>query len=140
MSSLPPPTNPDPDPNPNPTTPPELAARIDAALRETDTLLPAEQYYEVHEILEHVWLDCCGIDKAALSGLILLASALHKVRKQRNPRAARVIYARALTRLATLDDHWRGIDLRCMERMTLAAMDNPSLPTPLTRCLTPTAE
>lgn len=110
-----------------------LDARIEAALFEAAELLRRQEYYTTHEVLELVWLDCAGTDKAALSGLILLASALHKQRKQRHPRAARQIFARALTRLAPLNDFWRGINLRAMERMTYDALHDPETETMLIR-------
>ena len=74
-----------------------------------------------------------GLDRAALSGLILLAAALFKAGRPHQARAARKLFARALARLAPLPDRWRGIDLRAMERATFAAMLNPALPTELIR-------
>ena len=111
----------------------QLEQHIEAALREAAKMWPSQQYFEAHEVLEHVWLLCSGQDKAALGGLILLASALHKMRRQRHSRAARQIFARALTRLAPLPDLWRGVNLREMERATFDALRDATLPTNLLR-------
>jgi predicted metal-dependent hydrolase len=112
-----------------------LAQHLATALAEIEILWPAQKYWEIHEVLERVWLRCRGPalkhDRAALWGLILLAAALHKARRQHHPRAARQLFARALARLAPLPDAWHGIDLRAMERLTCAALADPALATPL---------
>ena len=91
------------------------------------------QYFEAHEVLEHVWLHCLGMERDFLGGVILCASALHKERHQHNSPAARRILSRALFRLAHVPNVYRGIDVRRLESMTHAALLDHALETQLPR-------
>jgi len=99
---------------------------IDADWFRAVSLFNRGDYYQTHEILEPVWLRATGWDRHFLAGIIQLASALHKDRHHGNPRAARLIYARALRHLAWLPGAYYAVDLRALERSCLAALSDPS--------------
>lgn len=86
------------------------------------------RYWEAHEALEPLWLKAQGDHKHFLSGIILLAAALHKARSLKHPVGARRNYAKALKHLAGLQDRYLGLDLRGLERRTLDALQDLTCP------------
>ncbi len=56
-------------------------ARLNSALEEGVRLYNAGSFFEAHEVLEEVWLEEEGEDKAFLQGLIKLAAAFHHFQK-----------------------------------------------------------
>lgn len=111
----------------------ELEARIEAALAEADNMLRRREYFEAHEVLEHVWMHTRGLERNFLGGVILCASALHKERHQHNSPAARRILSRAIFRLAHVPNIYRGINVRRLESSTHAALLDHSIETLLPR-------
>ena len=110
-----------------------LEARIEQALAAAERMMREREYYEAHEVLEHVWLDCVGMERHFLGGVILCAGALHKERKQHNSPAARRILSRAIFRLAHVPNVYRGIDVRRLESLTHAALLDHAMETGLPR-------
>lgn len=78
-------------------------------------LFEAGEYWECHEALEPAWLAAHGTEKSFLGGMILLAAALHKARGMGSARGGRRNYAKALAKLALVDDTFRGVDVRELE-------------------------
>lgn len=89
-------------------------------------LFEAGQYYDCHEVLEHEWLHMEGVHKHFLGGVILLAAALHKHRRQNKPRAARRLFARAMIHLAWVPDLFHHVYVRELEHRCLQALRDPS--------------
>jgi uncharacterized protein len=81
-------------------------------------------YWECHEALEPLWLAAQGLDKHFYAGIILLAAALHKVHVMNSSRGGRRNYAKALTHLALIPDHYLGVDVRKLERNVHSALSN----------------
>ena len=100
-------------------------------------LFEAGEYWEAHEALEPLWMEATGLDKSFLSGVILLAAALHKARKMDSPRGGRRNYAKALRHLALVPDTWEvcgsSVDVRELEARVHAALRDtaftPHIPT-----------
>jgi predicted metal-dependent hydrolase len=67
------------------------------------------EFWEVHEVLEPLWLRLEGERREVVHGLILLAAALHKARS--SPTGGRRNFAKALRHLEGLPDLYAGIDL-----------------------------
>jgi uncharacterized protein len=96
---------------------------------EAVALFESGKWWETHEVLEHVWIGQRGVHRRFLGGVILLAAALHKIRKQGDPIAARRLYARALTHLAWVPDEFNRVNLRQLETDVHAALqDGHSMP------------
>lgn len=83
------------------------------------------EYWTAHEWLELPWRTAKDPDRTALGGVILLSAALHQASLGRR-RASRRNFAKALRKLAPLDDRWRGVDLRQLEWATFVALRTPA--------------
>jgi predicted metal-dependent hydrolase len=95
---------------------------LNAVIEHSIVLFEKGQYYECHEGLEKLWLRLKGLEKHFLAGLILLAAAMHKSHVQRNLRAARLLYSRAVHHLAWISDTFHGIDVRGFEHTVFKAL------------------
>lgn len=95
-------------------------------------LFNAGEYWEAHEALESPWMVAEGLQKRLYAGVILLAAALHKAHKMKNPRGGRRNYAKALAHLALLPDIYEGLEIRRLEAEVHAALQDallrPQLP------------
>ncbi|MEZ4605954.1 MAG: DUF309 domain-containing protein [Deinococcales bacterium] len=95
-------------------------------------LFEAGAYWEAHEALEALWLKAAGSDKDFYAGLILLAAALVKARRDNSAQGGRRNYAKALAKLATIPDVYQNLHVRWLEAEVHAALRNsdlkPSLP------------
>ena len=98
-----------------------------AAWREGCRRFDAGDFWDCHEALEPAWLAADGTERRFLAGVILLAAALHKARAMGSPRGGRRNYAKALRHLATVPDHYAGVDVRALEAIVHAALRDPSL-------------
>lgn len=78
-------------------------------------------FWTAHEWLERPWLGASEPDRSALGGVILLSAALHQASLGK-ARASRRNFAKALRKLAPLEDRWRGVDLRRLEWSTFVAL------------------
>lgn len=82
----------------------------------------AQEYYEAHDVLEHLWLKGCDQNHAFYQGLIQLAGAFVHLKKQRlrpeHPTDGRRLapatrlFKLALKNLAPYPDSHHGLDLR----------------------------
>ena len=79
-------------------------------------------FWDAHEALEEGWLASHGVEKHFLSGVILLAAALHKARALGSPRGGRRNYAKALRHLALVPDRYFDVDVRELEARVHAAL------------------
>ena len=91
------------------------------------TLFNQGAYWESHEALESLWLKSDGQNKHFYAGIILLAAALHKARAMQNPRGGRRNYAKALRHLAVIPDHYHGVNVRQLESLVHAALQDDTL-------------
>lgn len=98
----------------------------ESAWQEGARLFEAGKYWECHEALEGGWLAAEGTEKEFLSGVILLAAALHKARAMNSPRGGRRNYAKALARLAVVPDRYAQIDIRELEARVHRALRDPA--------------
>jgi predicted metal-dependent hydrolase len=89
------------------------------------TLFERGEYWECHEALEPHWLESEGLERAFLSGLILLAASLHKARVMNNPRGGRRNYAKALMHLAAVPDVYQHVNVRALEACVHIALRDP---------------
>lgn len=100
-------------------------------------LFEAGEYWECHEALEPSWLVAEGMEKRFLSGVILLAAALHKARHMGSERGGRRNYAKALSHLALVADEYHGVEVRELEARVHAALRDkrlkPAIPLASTR-------
>jgi hypothetical protein len=64
-----------------------VASALDRAAR----LASAGLFFEVHELLEPVWLRAEGAERSALQGLIQVAVAFHHVENENAPGAASLL-------------------------------------------------
>ena len=90
-------------------------------------LFNAGEYWEAHEAWEPLWLRSVGQGRRLLAGAILLAAALHKAHKMKNPRGGRRNYDKALAHLEHLPERYEGIDVRRLEAEVAQALENPEL-------------
>jgi hypothetical protein len=88
-------------------------------------LFEAGAFWDAHEALEAAWARSSGVEKHFLSGVILLAAALHKARALQSPRGGRRNYAKALRHLALVPDRYFGVDVREFEARVHAALRDP---------------
>ena len=98
---------------------------LKTVIEESIVLFEKGRYFECHEVLEQIWLKLKGLERHFLAGLILLAAAMHKSHMQRNLRAARLLYARAVYHLAWISDTFHGIDVRGFECAVFKALPHP---------------
>ncbi|HET9786467.1 MAG TPA: DUF309 domain-containing protein, partial [Pyrinomonadaceae bacterium] len=61
-----------------------------------------EAFYEAHEVLEDLWLECAGDQKRFYQALIQCAVAFAHVQRK-NPKGARQVATRALAVLKTFE-------------------------------------
>lgn len=87
-----------------------------------------QKYFEVHEILEAIWLKRQGIEKDWLAGVILVAAALHKGRTSLTGRRRNL--AKALRHLEQVPADYQGFPVAEFRAQVVAALQNPEL-TPL---------
>jgi len=99
----------------------------DLAWTEGVRLFNAGEYWEAHEALEPPWLASEGPDKRFYAGVILLAAALHKAHVMQNARGGRRNYAKALAHLALLPDLYHGVEVRRLEAVVHAALQDAAL-------------
>ncbi len=84
----------------------------------------AGRYWEVHEVLEPLWLSASGPEREFLQGLIQLAAALHKARTSR--RGAERLLHKALGHLRRVP----GLDAEAFAEGVRRALDAPDAPPP----------
>lgn len=96
-----------------------------AAWRSGRRLFDEGSFWDCHEALEPAWLAADGTERRFLAGTILLAAALHKARAMGSPRGGRRNYAKALRHLATVPDHYAGVDVREFEAIVHQALRTP---------------
>ena len=89
-------------------------------------LFNSGNYWDCHEALEPLWLQASSLDKQFLSGIILLAAALHKARAMNSPRGGRRNYAKALTHLAVIPDTFNRVYVRKLEALVHRALIEPT--------------
>lgn len=99
-----------------------MTAEWSAAVRAFDE----GRFWDAHELLEPVWLTATGIERAWISGAILLCAALHKARSMGSPRGGRRNYAKALRHLVVVPDRYGGTDVRELEARVHAALRDPT--------------
>ncbi len=87
-------------------------------------LWQAGRYWEVHEVLEPFWLRAEGEERELLQGVIQLAAALHKAKRDR--RAAKRIFARALRHLKRVS----GLDACAFSAGVRRALEDPKVRPP----------
>lgn len=104
-----------------------MEERHSQAWRSGAGLFDAGEFWECHEALESAWLAACGTEKRFLGGVILLAAALHKARSMASPRGGRRNYAKALAKLALVDDRFYGVDVRELEARVHEALRRPDI-------------
>lgn len=85
-------------------------ARLRKALAEGVRLYNAGSYFEAHEVLEAVWLEEEGEDKAFLQGLIKLAAAFHHFQKGTYKGMLDLLHG-GMGPLAPLRPAFRGVEL-----------------------------
>lgn len=100
---------------------------LDTAWGAGAALFNAGEYWEAHEAWEALWLRSEGQERRLLAGVILLAAALHKGRKMKNPRGGRRNYDKALAHLEHLPDRYEGVEVRRLEAEVVRALENPEL-------------
>lgn len=96
--------------------------------RNAADLWSSKQYFEVHEILEALWLERQGLEKEWLAGVILVAAALHRGRS--SPTGRRRNLAKALRHLEQVPADYQGFPVAEFRAQVVEALQNPEL-TPL---------
>lgn len=96
--------------------------------RKAADLWNSKKYFEVHELLEALWLERQGLEKEWLAGVILVAAALHKGRT--SPTGRRRNLAKALRHLEQVPPDYQGFPVAEFRVQVVAALQNPEL-TPL---------
>lgn len=71
-------------------------------------LFNTEFFFEAHEVLEDLWLECTGDQKRFYQGLIQCAVAFAHWKRQ-NPKGARQVADRALTTLRQFGSEQEGV-------------------------------
>jgi len=92
-------------------TPDEAAPGVDEAVRQFAQLYNDGLYWKAHEVLETLWRDAQGDERAFLQGLIRSAAAFHKLVVQGNTRGAARHLAWVIDTLTPLEPAYRGVDL-----------------------------
>lgn len=114
---------------------------VAARLHQTRSLLAAELYFEVHELLEPLWRRSRGVERDVLQGLIQAAVAWYHWQRGNTGGAARLARA-AASRLAPRRGGWRGFDVETVARAARGwaewlARDEQTSPPPARPFLTP---
>jgi hypothetical protein len=78
------------------------------------TLFEAKQFHAAHDAFEDGWRVCRGDEKRVLQVLVLWAAALHQLELGRGGGARRLL-ARALERLAPVDERFDGLDTESLK-------------------------
>ncbi|RIH89306.1 DUF309 domain-containing protein [Calidithermus roseus] len=81
------------------------------------------EFWEVHEVLEPLWMRLEGKRREVVHGLILLAAALHKART--SPTGGWRNFAKALRHLEGLPDIYAGLDLGQTVAEVRRALEQP---------------
>jgi predicted metal-dependent hydrolase len=88
-----------------PTVPPFERALVQGAL-----LFQAGLFFEVHEVLEHVWRELAGARRTVVQGLIQVAVGMHHLAHE-NARGALSVFASARARLASQGPVFEGVEI-----------------------------
>lgn len=91
----------------SPTTP------LERALAEAAVLFRAGLYFEVHEVLEAIWLELADPERSVVQGLIQIAVAMHHL-AHANPRGAVSLFAAGRVKLGPHRPIFRGVDLSAL--------------------------
>ncbi len=119
-------------------------ARADTVLRELHPCYAGyflcfnrEQYYEAHDVLEHLWLQSTGSDRAFFKGLIQFAGGfvhlrLHYLCPEHRVHGRRLLPAARLFRLATMNISaagcvYRGLSIRSVTEIAEGFADDIQL-------------
>ncbi len=109
--------------------PPDLVHLAPAQWLRARDLFDRGEWYELHEVLEVVWLPCPpGAEREFMAVMILVAAALHKRRVQGDPLAAAKILARAEPHGALVPRVFAGIDRDRLLALGRRGVEDPSLP------------
>ena len=68
-------------------------------------------YFDCHEVLEEIWREATGEDKAFYEGLIRLATGLHLRFNRRAPQGAINLLTQGLMRLETYRPTYHSVDV-----------------------------
>lgn len=105
------------------------------------------KFFDSHEVLEELWMECSGERKKFLQGIIQVAVAFHHLRKSNFIGASRLLSA-GIEKLSSFDSAQQLIDLPPL----LAALSplhvqlhrgeivSPAWPHPRIACLVPNAD
>lgn len=93
--------------------------------RKAADLWSLQKYFEVHEILEVLWLERQGVEKDWLAGVILVAAALHKGKTSLTGRRRNL--AKALRHLELVPADYQGFPVAEFRAQVVAALQNPEL-------------
>ena len=85
-------------------------------------LINQGSYYHAHDVLEEVWREVRGKNRAFYQGVVQVAIAMHHFSRA-NMAGAQSVLAKARTNLADYPSSFAGIDLADL-RSQLAAWDN----------------
>jgi hypothetical protein len=91
-----------------PTTP-----SLERALGEAAMLFRVGLYFEVHEVLEAVWLELAGPERSAVQGLIQIAVAMHHL-AHGNASGAASLFAAGRAKLMPHRPAFRGVDVSAL--------------------------
>jgi len=80
-------------------------------LKDAITLFNRREYFNCHEVLEEMWHEAEGEDKAFYEGLIRLATGLHLRFRRRAPQGAINLLTQGLMRLENYRPAHLGIDV-----------------------------
>lgn len=89
------------------------APSFERALVESAVLFRAGLYFEVHEVLEAVWLELAEPQRSGVQGLIQIAVAMHHL-AHANPRGAASLFAAGRAKLVLHRPIFVGVDVAAL--------------------------
>ncbi|MEO6026077.1 MAG: DUF309 domain-containing protein [Candidatus Binatia bacterium] len=92
---------------------PSTVPPLDRALGEAAVLFRVGLYFEVHEVLEAIWLELADPERSAVQGLIQIAVALHHL-AHANPRGAVSLFAAGREKLAPHRPTFMGVEVSAL--------------------------
>lgn len=92
---------------------PSTVPPLDRALGEAAVLFRVGLYFEVHEVLEAIWLELADPERSAVQGLIQIAVALHHL-AHANPRGAVSLFTVGREKLAPHRPTFMGVEVSAL--------------------------
>ena len=121
-----------------------LTSHQSALLHQGIDLFNQGKFFDCHEVLEELWMECSGERKKFLQGIIQVAVAFHHLRNGNFVGASRLLSA-GIEKIRSFDSNQQLIDLPPLfaalsplhEKLQGGYAVSPSYPHPRISCLAP---